>query len=983
MARFHSPSNLINYFFLVLVSFFIISSYAQDIEEVIVEAERQEANTLDVTESLDIFDLEDLEVYRITGLNDVANNVPGLTASPSGSQGLRFTLRGIGARDSQLGVESKIGLYVDGAFLGRASGLVFDIVDLEMVEVAKGPQGFRFGRHAIGGNINLITAKANVEDFSARGEVTLGNYDRETYKATLNLPVNDQFAVRASAFTNKRDGWVENTGNGVDWGGFDREGFKIAARWYATDDLIIDYSYDQADFITQPVYYQPEYYGEGNCTTNDIAITNIAMYNLTNSSPCRDSEIILTPLGEGRRDSDESTILDIENSTTEADGHSLIFDWAFSENHNLKFISTYRTSQVNNTFYFFPNTTTADTAAGVPLISQAITQLYSTELLALRGNFFSNRSWYEAYGFQNIGQIALAQQAGTPQSIQFAQDLFDAAIALDNARDGLPANSNGQYLAMDPCQIHPVQCADRQARLNNLDPADDPVSYAMFFLGYGAITGLQTSPLGLEYAVTNQFNSIFASPQGGLASLDNHKQKSFELRLSGSFKDERLKYSTGLYYFGEKTGNGPGTAPPGYLYADLVELLDFGAINYTPESEDDFGFSYISKNRLGTDSYALYGSIDFRPLFLDERMEITLGFRYSEDARTLERQKLQAIGLIDRGSLDLEADTWYSFDPMFKVAYDLTYDFTGYFSVTSGYRPGNYNVDARDIPDNANNSQVGGAEEQESRQSADIVFDTESMIAYEFGGKGTLLDGLLDLEFATYYYDVKDGQETVIFPYSPVSRAVVNADGYAFGVELDTTWNLTDELSMTINYAHLRSGSDSYTTPFLTDYGRELNFFPPPNATAEQLAQAAEDAVLARDLAIQCRGGLRKLDLRQGRCEERKANFGAPVNSWQIGLDYTLPTEHFGELFFHLGYNYKESHYVNDTLTVDDRNLWDARISTALDQDWGTLKIALWGQNIFDNEYQVQKFELHRTVFDIASYGDPQMFGIDIIGEWY
>ena len=84
MARFNSPLNLINYSFLVLVSFFIIPSYAQDIEEVIVEAERQEANTLDVTESLDIFDLEDLEVYRITGLNDVANNVPGLTASPSG-----------------------------------------------------------------------------------------------------------------------------------------------------------------------------------------------------------------------------------------------------------------------------------------------------------------------------------------------------------------------------------------------------------------------------------------------------------------------------------------------------------------------------------------------------------------------------------------------------------------------------------------------------------------------------------------------------------------------------------------------------------------------------------------------------------------------------------------------------------------------------------------------------------------------------------
>ena len=122
MKSFPSSSRILNYWFFTAIFIFSNSIFAQDIEEVVVEAERQEANTLDVTESLDIFDLEDLEVYRITGLADVANNVPGLTASPSGSQGLRFTLRGIGARDSQLGVESKIGLYVDGAYLGRASG---------------------------------------------------------------------------------------------------------------------------------------------------------------------------------------------------------------------------------------------------------------------------------------------------------------------------------------------------------------------------------------------------------------------------------------------------------------------------------------------------------------------------------------------------------------------------------------------------------------------------------------------------------------------------------------------------------------------------------------------------------------------------------------------------------------------------------------------------------------------------------------------
>jgi hypothetical protein len=91
----------------------------------------------------------------------------------------------------------------------------------------------------------------------------------------------------------------------------------------------------------------------------------------------------------------------------------------------------------------------------------------------------------------------------------------------------------------------------------------------------------------------------------------------------------------------------------------------------------------------------------------------------------------------------------------------------------------------------------------------------------------------------------------------------------------------------------------------------------------------------------------------------------------------------FGEVFLHLGYSFKEAHFVNDTLKVDDRNLWDARASISFEQDWGTVKMALWGQNIFDNEYQVQKFELYATVLDVASYGDPRMFGLDLIAEWY
>ena len=104
--------------FIQLLFFIIPNVFSDSIEEVIVEAERQSGiDVLDEAASLKSFDLEDLETNQIASFGDVANYVPGLTASPTGSQGLRFTIRGIGARDSQLGVETRVGLYIDDAFL--------------------------------------------------------------------------------------------------------------------------------------------------------------------------------------------------------------------------------------------------------------------------------------------------------------------------------------------------------------------------------------------------------------------------------------------------------------------------------------------------------------------------------------------------------------------------------------------------------------------------------------------------------------------------------------------------------------------------------------------------------------------------------------------------------------------------------------------------------------------------------------------------
>lgn len=779
-----------------------------------------------------------------------------------------------------------------------------------------------------------------MEGIYGRLETKVGNFERRNVTGILNLPITDNFAVRFGGFKNTADGWVENKGLGVDFNGYDREGYRFTARWHATEDISIDYSYDDSDFVTQPLYYQPLLReGETEFSRADYQVlgnapANIAIFQdngvLSDDGP---QEVFLDPLGSRRLEQTTSTIREVENSTTVADGHSLNVEWAWSDSHTFKFIGTHRTSDVNNTFYFFPN------VASQEILAESIARSPRNLIFdIIEGGPFTGVPGYdyEAPGFENISIFGISANTGNTYG-----------------------NTLLRLLGCDSYSgSGPINCG-----------APPPPNASTFI---NLIT--QTPGTIDNFSLRKLLNSVFASPEGGTASLKNHKQWSIELNQSGFFLDDRLQYQSGIYYFNERTGNGRQLDGEDDIYLDVIDLLDFGRADRGVS--DGFGFSFVSLNRLNSEVLGVYTTIDYTPLWLDERLHLTVGGRYTRDQRDLKRQGLYAFSLDLRGEPDIADDVWEAFDPKVKVAYDVSEEVTAYFSVISGFRSGNFNVEARQLP-----VTQGG----QTETGSDLVFDEESQIAYEFGMKGSLWNGLADFEFASYYSDVNDGQETVVFPTSPISRAVVNADGYAYGIELDTSWHFTDELTFTLNYALLRSGSDEYVTPFVSDFGRPL--IPEDivlrlsSGDALVIDQANDDQRDLTELTRKCDGGLRRLDLENGRCVERKSNFGAPVNSWQSAIDYRLPTE-FGEVFLHLGYSYKDAFFVNDTLKVDSRNLWDMRIQAQFDTHFGVVRTALWSQNLFDNQYQTQKFELNATAYDIAAYGTPRTFGIDVIVEW-
>jgi iron complex outermembrane receptor protein len=193
------------------------TAWAQ-IDEVITTAQRRVETVQDVPVAVTILSQEDLEIRQIQDTLDIQSFVPNLNlATNTGtSNAARIFLRGIGEDESRGAVEPAVGIYVDGVYFGRALGSLFDLVDLEQIEVLRGPQGTLYGRNSNGGAIKISSVKPDTESFSASGRVTVGNYDRIDLKGSVNLPLTEATALRVSALRSSRDGFFDQTAIGLD-----------------------------------------------------------------------------------------------------------------------------------------------------------------------------------------------------------------------------------------------------------------------------------------------------------------------------------------------------------------------------------------------------------------------------------------------------------------------------------------------------------------------------------------------------------------------------------------------------------------------------------------------------------------------------------------------------------------------------------------------------------------------------------------------
>ncbi len=220
------------------------------IEEVVVTARRRTENLMDTPVSITAFSGADLTNRSIERINDIAEAVPNVefrstaNASSSNNNAIVF-IRGVGQSDFVPSVEPGVGIYVDEAYIPGVAGAVMNLVDIESIQVLRGPQGTLFGRNTIGGAVLINTVKPGNE-FGGQVDAIGGNDDWMEAKASLNLPISNTLFSRATILARDRDGWVDYPNvDGDDGGGSDETlGARIALRWEPSDDLTVDFNAD-------------------------------------------------------------------------------------------------------------------------------------------------------------------------------------------------------------------------------------------------------------------------------------------------------------------------------------------------------------------------------------------------------------------------------------------------------------------------------------------------------------------------------------------------------------------------------------------------------------------------------------------------------------------------------------------------------------------------------------------------------------------
>ena len=405
---------------------------ASGVDEVIVTATKRETNLQKTPIAIAVVNAETMKAAQVLSLLDIAGSIPTLRMSTFESRQTALTvgIRGIVPNDAnQPAREQGVGIYLDGVYLGRQQGLNASMLDLERVEVLRGPQGTLFGRNTEGGAVSMVTKRPTGE-YGLRATAGVSNYNGYNAEGHLDLPEVAGVSVKIDGTLQRHDATTENPMSGqYGWNYLNRRGLRVSALYQPTDKLEAIYAYDvghseSTPFISQLINYNP--------------------LNLPVSTAFPRPAGTISPLpGNVRVHSDRQKVADIgvpqQPSVDKISGHMLRVNYDLTDNLELRSITAYRQVEVeqydnaggpNRPPVFQPNAPEGNAARNFSRYSLSdLAQFQRSQEFQFVGSAFEGRLDYVVglyYFFEKAWE-----EAATPSSLTYV-------------------GSQGNYVVRDP-----------------------------------------------------------------------------------------------------------------------------------------------------------------------------------------------------------------------------------------------------------------------------------------------------------------------------------------------------------------------------------------------------------------------------------------------------------------------------------------------------------------------------------------------------
>ena len=923
--------------YVFLATFFVLNSVAQEIEEVVVTATKKEESTQDLAISVEAFTSEMLEQNQIYDISDLTEVVPGFGTGKGIGSGSAFSMRGIGSYGIGAAVVSSLVTNINGHSVGTGQFVDLGMMDIERIEVLKGPQGTINGRNSVQGVVNVITARPT-DEFGGYVDVETGNFDMKRMTTALNLPINDNVKTRLAFMTNMRDGMVYNPVTGNDFDDRNDMGLRFSLDWEISDttDFQLTYSGQKSDdnrpqeevsFCAQDPFFgcRPDVRGG----LNQAADTRGHVAGFVGFVAHLDSGTIINKYGPSLSDKFDTLYLNREPThlqTSEVTNLELTHD--ISDDVQMIAKYTYSTRdfhQMNDNDGSISNVPLAGAAAGLPGIVPI-----------------------EAYVCFGSDENSFCETVDSDRTYDFSD----------------------------------VETENKQAEINFISDFDGPFNFSAGYYWYDDTTDN-------EYRVQTAGTQL-------IGSFANHPYSAVLAGLTGvdlSSKGGAVFYQTVLQGLLPQLPN--VLAVQGGAITDPVQVATIigtyqatlGMLQAMPDVVVPLGLrGTLSDQHVRTQSQAFYGEMYFD---LSEDTKLTLGGRYddflvnSHNFNDLLGNAYIRLGCFNYSSHTTcpgieQQRTVEDDSTSFKVAlqHNLNDDVMVYGSYTTAVKAGGVNAG-----------------------SSSSTYDQEETGVLDFGLKSILMDGAMLLNMNIFRNDNKGMLLAAIVDDASINYNV-DAEITGFEGNLSVFLTETTNLSFNWLLIDNEITSDTSIINYMNPLGAMYDVFLGPvgndtglltgavfNGTTQLFKSGGYNCLSPMGTnALGVVGGFAPLagsvcTVAQGVPQSLKGNKlpNTADSEYSLSLTQVFPSAR-GETLAKLSYRYRSesnsSNFEEARMAIPDLKVWDLFVRfNPNDDDW---YVGMYAKNLADD----RQLGFLRTASNLqggqlyGSFSDPRTFGV-------